>query len=157
MIIDKRNEKLDTEELEKILNLVEEDNRYGDIIWIDNLINNTNDQKLIESIENKLKKNNETFSRYPNDFTHCLISFDVYKNEHRMNETLNKNKEWNVLKVFNEVEGVVGKATKVQIYYGVIYVNRPKKQMVLCHRGIDADFASIFNKNESPIISKVFL
>ena len=55
-IIDKQNEKLDTEKLEKILNLVEEDNRYGDIIWSDNLPNNTKDQKLIESIETKLKK-----------------------------------------------------------------------------------------------------
>ena len=120
-IIDKRNDKLDNKKLKNILKLVEEDNRYGDIIWSDNLPNETKDQKLIESIETKLKKNNETFSRYPNDFTHCLISFDVYKNEHRTNEALNKNKEWNVLKVFNEVEGVVGKATngnKVQIYYG---------------------------------------
>ena len=98
MIIDKRNEKLFTKKLKNILNLVEEDNCYGDIIWSDNLPNDTKDQKLIESIETKLKKNNETFSRYPNDFTHCLISLDVYKNEHRTNEALNKNKEWNVLK-----------------------------------------------------------
>ena len=149
-IIDTRNDKLDNKKLKNILKLVEEDNRYGDIIWSDNLPNDTKDQKLIESIETKLKKNNETFSRYPNDFTHCLISFDVYKNEHKTNEALNKNKDWKVLQVFNEVEGVVGKATngnKVQIYYGVIYVNHYKKQMVLCHKGIDADFASVFNKN----------
>ena len=49
-IIDKQNEKLDNKKLKNILNLVEEDNRYGDIIWSDNLPNDTKDQKLIENI-----------------------------------------------------------------------------------------------------------
>jgi hypothetical protein len=89
-------------------------------------------------------------SLHPSDFMHCLFSSHVYEASSRNTEvqfqTKTKKKYnqylqgWLISEVFEHKESG---------YYGVLYKNAEKEQLVLAHRGTKFELADLFKKDSS--------
>ena len=64
-------------QLKEILSEIKRCKFYGDIKWPVNIDQDSN-KKLMDEIKAQLKANNNEFTRFPNDFTHALLSRHVY-------------------------------------------------------------------------------
>ena len=127
----------DLEDVDKILD------SNPQIVYIIGLFTNTSlGDPIIRSTSQKLRENTEKRS---SDFVHGLLSYDAYK-DRTPNEAISLEgfsgydkylKDWAVSYV-SKVESTG--------YYGVIYKNDKRKQIVLAHRGTDGfkDFRANF-------------
>jgi hypothetical protein len=84
-ICHKRNQLLDTVELEHELNeQLKLDLTVGDIIWhrdqLSSASENPSASKLIQELEAHLFENNKNFTGFPSDYIHGLMRRDVYRN-----------------------------------------------------------------------------
>ena len=90
--------------------------------------------QITQAIETLLAENNEKYSRFPNDHIHCQMSLDVYRENIRIGDTLNKCKHWRVLEIY-EIE--------MCCYFAVLYINEKLGQFVLAHRGNCVNFKNL--------------
>jgi hypothetical protein len=70
------------------------------------------------------------------------------KNQNKFNEA----NEWTILDVYDVSTGLIGEGktldgqlNRVQICLGILYVNESRKQLVLAHKSIQADWKSFFS------------
>ncbi len=159
--VDLQDQDISSALLEQTLSDVTKHKYIGHVIWGQkNLeqIKESRDGSLIkikEEIENKIVENNQLYKQHPSDFIHGLLSAHVYENnisfsegaiaqfrEQKQNERYNEYLQgWKIHKVFwDENSG----------YYGTIYVNEEKKQVVLAHRGTKLALEDLL-KQDSPL------
>jgi len=129
----------------------------GKIIWHPNLIINLD---LKFKLENQLVKNNDSYTTYPSDFYHCLISYHVYTDTIKQNEILNNNNDtndnqhkntsitsihdlvwtklsdsgWSIYEIFEHKE-----------YKSILYMNIKTKQLVLSFQGFQLQIHDFFS------------
>ena len=144
--------KLNLEELKLLLEETKQDSRLADVKWChEQKQGNEEEKELVKKIEQQLFRNNDEFRRFPSDFLHCKIAYDIYRNYLKEGEIAkldDKNNEWKVVRVFCEPAKLDTKSSNGPLYYAAIYANEREKQMVLAHRGIDVDnIASLFDRN----------
>ena len=140
-VVDKSDEELDLEELKTFYEQIQENKIAGDIRWHPQQLNDDKEtEQLIEKIETHLIDNNERFSRFPNDFVHGQMSYDVYRSDlkelqkafqehfknHQQKKDVEGNPEWIVLKVYNEPNEDSLKCKKGEKYSSAIYYNESK-------------------------------
>ena len=121
--------------------------KYGDIIWSDDLPVDEKSKSFVKNIQDRIIQNNETFTRFPNDYLHSLFSYYAYKDlsgGQKLNEIPNWNNikmdelsNWQVHEVYNKPSKDEQTLKKGSIYSGALFINHTNNQMVLAHRGID--------------------
>ena len=122
--------------------------KYGDIIWSDNLPDDEKSQSFVKNIQDQIIQNNETFTRFPNDYLHSFFSYYAFKdlsdgqklNEipHWDNIKMDELNNWKVHEVYNKPSKDEQSLKKGSIYSAALFINHTNNQMVLAHRGIDA-------------------
>ena len=142
-VLDKQScQSLNLEDLAYILETLKANSYYGDIKWPDGYSpTEENEKKLKKEIENQLTQNNKEYSRYPNDYIHCLLSKYVYNNDLKEGDTIKDLNKWKILKIQNEF--TQGNFNKILIYTAVLFVNESQKQLVLSHKGIEVEIKSL--------------
>jgi hypothetical protein len=67
-------------------------------------------------------------------------------------DKFNKANEWTIYDVYDVSTGLIGEGktldgnlNRVQICLGILYVNESRKQLVLAHKSIEADWKSVFS------------
>jgi hypothetical protein len=166
------NEEEITHELaDFILDLSKTVSNLGRIKWNKNSLKSLDaDLKAkIERITEQLIKNNLSFTRFPSDYIHCLMSYHVYtsqteqKNTHKNEEDLNKTNEseeassvsesiWSKLA---QQDWSVEEIFAVNEYKSILYTNRRTKQMVLSFQGIRLHMADFFSVAENSVPEKM--
>ena len=145
------DQKIDQDVLKSILQHVQDNMTLGDVKWdYDSLPKDKESLELIEKIESQLMKNNDEFNRFPNDYMHGLMAYDVYREHVKEGEIINlENEEWTALRVVEEPneDNKITKVKKGSFYTAVLYCNHKKRQLVVAHKGVDVDFASLFRIN----------
>jgi len=125
-----------------LLTKLQNNSYVGNIIWPakNKVINN----EIIQKIENKIKKNNWNYERFPNYFLHLLLSSHVYNVSQTDSKVIFKTDEyfskfnnglryWMVKKIHKSDQNG---------YLSVIYVNEKTKQIVIAHKGISIEINS---------------
>ena len=127
----------DLEDVDKILD------SNTQIVYIIGLFTNASvSDTIIRATSQKLRENTE---KHPSDFVHGLLSYDAYKDR-----TPNEAIQLEGFSAYNKYlkDWTVSYVSKVEStgYYGVIYKNDKRKQIVLAHRGTDGfkDFRANF-------------
>ena len=129
-VINYENNKLDQNSLNKLYDELKTGDFKAHIKWNRFQLDNC-DKKMkttICEIEELLKSNNQKLSIFPNDYLHCLLANDVYREDEKWSpghKPLEDDKDWEVLETYN--------LRKIG-YFGVLYMNRKKYQLVLSHR-----------------------
>jgi len=133
-ILNYENVLCDHEELLKINAKVKHSRIPGEIKWHPKQTKCS----LTNTIETFLVDNNEKYSRFPDDYIHCLMSLDVYRKNIKKDQHLADFKYWRVLEIFEN---------KDYDYYAILYINEKRGQLVLSHRGYDVKTKDIFEEN----------
>jgi hypothetical protein len=146
-IIKKSDKKLNLKELNDLYNeQIVNNHIVGDVLWHreqkhDSISNET--KEIIERIENRLINNNREFTRFPSDYIHGKLCLETYEKDRKSEFKINEN-IWRVHKLI-EIP---------QKYFGIIYVNELKHQIVLAHRGLTAEISNFF-KEESTLCNNI--
>ena len=164
-MVDLENVPLDKDRLDKLKEKVCSNSVVGNIKWgeLDKLEGNSAHGKLVEEIEDKIIKNNQDYKYHPTDFVHGLLSKHVYQDSGPGEKVIIEgNPEWkDKLKSDWKVYDVVNEFEKCG-YYGVIYINESKKQLVIAHRGTSnlggakTDINEVLSKKIGPAIEKAY-
>ena len=112
-------------------------------------LNDIEQSKLIHNIETNIIKNNDEFARFPSDYIHALMCYDVYRNFdiEKENKVKFGHDFWKVIDLFEYPNVDVKNMKKSSIYFAVLYLNKCKKQLVLAHRGFSLNLKTLFADN----------
>ena len=134
----------DKNELREIHKRLQKSRIPGEIKW--HL--NQKHCEIVDAIEKVLDENNKKYFRYPNDYTHCRLSLDVYRDSIKVGDKLDGLTHWKVLLIFEYKECHI---------FSVLYINEKRGQLVLAHRGYRLEkYQDFFNKKQTDALS-VFL
>ena len=142
-------------------NLNENVPNIATIKWPESIINSSeldeHHQELLAQIEAKLTVNCQQFTKFPNDYRHCLLSQHVYTCA-ATRSTINGSDQ----EIDGEVSGTLPKimlddgwkVNRVLVESGfkaVLYINKKRQQLVLAFQGVQLKAKDFFLKGRKNV------
>lgn len=144
LVIDLSECELDRDFLQILVDGIKTNAYIGHVIYGEKNEMKFKEDPIVYKIKKYLKRNNNEFQRFPNDYTHCLITAHCRKYE--TSEQIWRKLQadgWRIEE--NQVFDFEEKG-----YKSIIYMNESKRQMVLAFRGIKLEIRDLFAMDGQP-------